>query len=62
MPPMVPPWAFTLPPGMRPMGPPPNAATMSALMNFRPPLGMLPPGVLQPVGVPPISAQYTSNE
>lgn len=39
MPAMVPPpWAFALPPGIRP-----NPAAMTALMTLRPPPGMIPP-------------------
>jgi hypothetical protein len=58
MPGMVPPpWAFALPPGMRPLGPPPNSAAMTALMTLRPPMGMMPPGVPPPTAMPHISAE-----
>lgn len=44
MPAIVPPWAFTLPPGMPPLGlPPPNPAAMTAMMSLRPPPGIFPP-------------------
>jgi len=62
MPAMVPPWAFTLPPGMTPLGPPPNSAAMTALMTLRPPPGMFPPGVPPPMGIPPTVVQKPSNE
>ena len=52
-----PPWPFTLPPGMRPLGPPPNPAAMTTLMTFRPPPGIMPPGV-----PPPTTVSNTSVE
>jgi len=38
---------------MRPLGPPPNPAAMTALMTLRPPPGMMPPGVPPPTAVVP---------
>jgi hypothetical protein len=47
---------------MPPLGPPPNAAAMTALMTLRPPLGMMPPGMPPPVGIPPPITSKPSNE
>ncbi|CAF0887233.1 unnamed protein product [Rotaria sordida] len=54
---IAPPWAFSLPPGMPPLGLPPNPAAMTALMTLRPPPGILPPGVPPPAVVPKPSTE-----